>query len=417
MVSGPSYLRFLAPTGSYPQMARTLWRSASHLANVPCMSAASPDPGVTPITRSIRRPRIRLSGPGALVSCLPRLVGFPPVESVVLIGLVPAPNGRRQVGLTLRVDLDDVTTALDASSEHPCAPRQLAAALARNECTAAQIVVVSERVQAPPGRPGSDELGLHLSTALGAALAAHGLTVSDALVVQRGRWWSYRCRNRACCPPEGTLISTTEADRLGAALVLAGDPAEVLADRSVVLARVAPDTGLRAAAMAAALAPGCRPPADEPVRALTRVARLLEAQRVQDPTVSIPALAQALVDLHQVHVRDACLPAWKGAAGAASLALWSLLTRVAPRGFIAPPATLTALVAYARGDGTLAGVALERALDDDPTYRLALYAAHALSHGLPPQSIRHLVLEAAGDMRSQGLPLLDRSGMFQPGEV
>ena len=61
------------------------------------------------------RPRVRLSGPGALVACLPQLIGFEPVESLVLVGLIPGRAGRREVGLTLRVDLDDVVHALEVA--------------------------------------------------------------------------------------------------------------------------------------------------------------------------------------------------------------------------------------------------------------------------------------------------------------
>ncbi|OMQ14461.1 hypothetical protein A7K94_0216450, partial [Modestobacter sp. VKM Ac-2676] len=59
------------------------------------------------------------------------------------------------------------------------------------------------------------------------------------------------------------------------------------------------------------------------------------------------------------------------------------------------PATLLAVTAWARGQGALAGVALDRALDSEPTYPFAVLLRRALHACLPPSAIRDLVREAA----------------------
>jgi hypothetical protein len=49
---------------------------------------------------------------------------------------------------------------------------------------------------------------------------------------------------------------------------------------------------------------------------------------------------------------------------------------------------LLAFVAWQAGDGALASIAIERALDADPGYSMALLIADALHAGLPPSAAR-----------------------------
>ena len=62
--------------------------------------------------------------------------------------------------------------------------------------------------------------------------------------------------------------------------------------------------------------------------------------------------------------------------------------RSAPCGWPAPAATVLALVAWMRGEGSLATLALERALDEDPEYRLAALAAEMMRRGTDPRDWR-----------------------------
>jgi hypothetical protein len=68
--------------------------------------------------------------------------------------------------------------------------------------------------------------------------------------------------------------------------------------------------------------------------------------------------------------------------------LWIDLVRRLPAEFVAPPAALLAFTAWQAGDGALASVAIERALDADPEYSMALLVADALHAGLPPSAAR-----------------------------
>ena len=66
--------------------------------------------------------------------------------------------------------------------------------------------------------------------------------------------------------------------------------------------------------------------------------------------------------------------------------MWRDLLRIAPRGFVAPIASLFASMAYERGEGALAHRALDRALADDDQYSLALLLRRVFTAGWPPES-------------------------------
>jgi hypothetical protein len=68
--------------------------------------------------------------------------------------------------------------------------------------------------------------------------------------------------------------------------------------------------------------------------------------------------------------------------------LWVDLVRHVPTEFVAAPAALLAFTAWQAGNGALASVAIERALDADPQYSMALLISDALHAGLPPSAAR-----------------------------
>jgi hypothetical protein len=68
--------------------------------------------------------------------------------------------------------------------------------------------------------------------------------------------------------------------------------------------------------------------------------------------------------------------------------LWTDLLHQLPAEFTPAPAALLAFVAWQAGDGALASIAIERALDADPNYSMALLIADALHAGLPPSAAR-----------------------------
>jgi hypothetical protein len=63
--------------------------------------------------------------------------------------------------------------------------------------------------------------------------------------------------------------------------------------------------------------------------------------------------------------------------------LWTAVVRLAEREYVAAPASLLAFTAWQSGDGSLANVALQRALDADPGYTMAQLIRDAIASGIP----------------------------------
>jgi hypothetical protein len=334
--------------------------------------------------------RVSLVDPGEIAAALPLLLGFRPRESVVLVSLT-GPRGVR-VGLTVRADIP--------APEHAAA---LAAELTRRVRTdrpAAVLLLVVTDVDDPDPGGGHDDLP-HRALVHELTLALHRdrLPVRDALLVLAGRWWSYDCPSACCRPGRGTPLPVGTSE-LEAATVAAG---VVVADsREELAARIAPRPGAapmsavtrRVAAEAAArLAEiGADATAEE---SWTAVNAGLAHSRA-GTALSERALARILWGLRDIAVRDRALQLALDEDPAVD-SLWTECVRRAPRRYVPAPATLLAVSAWLRGDGAMAGVALERALAADRGYRLAGLLRQALTSCVPPDQLRAIVVGSAAD--------------------
>jgi hypothetical protein len=72
----------------------------------------------------------------------------------------------------------------------------------------------------------------------------------------------------------------------------------------------------------------------------------------------------------------------------AHLRLWADIVRRASGPWLPAPASLLAFTAWQAGDGTLANVALDRALAADPGYSMARLLRDILAAGVPPSQAR-----------------------------
>ena len=91
------------------------------------------------------------------------------------------------------------------------------------------------------------------------------------------------------------------------------------------------------------------------------------------------------VVLRRLRIRDDAWARMDPTHHRAHRRLWTDLTRRAQPGYAAAPASLLALTAWQAGDGAMANLALDRALADDPGYRMALLLREALAAGAPPK--------------------------------
>lgn len=341
--------------------------------------------------------RVRLTAPSEIAAAIPHLLGFRPHESVVVVSLT-GPGGRR-VGLTIRADLPP--------PEHAAA---LAAALTRSIGTdrpsAVLLAVVSEEgdVHGPGGADVPHRALIHELTV---ALAAAEVPVRDALLVRAGRWWSYDCPHHCCEPGAGAPLPT-EVTELEVASVATG--VVVARDRGELAARIARVAGESAAAMERTSDRVgdryCRARlADEAKtahRSWTEIQRVLGHCR-PGPAAAPVALAdrdiaRVVWGLSDVRVRDRALGLALGPDAAAAEILWTECTRRSPAPLDAAPATLLAVSAWLRGDGAMANVALDRALDSRPTYSLARLLSEALAGCLPPEQLRIAIRESVAEL-------------------
>ena len=324
-------------------------------------------------------PRVRLSGPGELLALIPYLLGFHPSDSLVSVGL-----RNDQVAFTLRVDLPPPGGAFSSSSVD-----WLVSTLSGQALTG--IVLV--------GYGGSAQVGPPMA-ALAAALHTAAVPLVDRLRVCDHRFWSYDCADPTCCPPTGRSFAA-EHNRIAAEAAYVGLVA--LPDRADLESRVAPVGGPHRVAMERARhAADLRRQSivDSAVDADTATGLLVLAgtvavhdalQRYQssaDANLTDDEVAWLALSLHNIDVRDA---AWrrcdKGDLNR-HRALWTDVTRRAPRRDVAPPAALLGYVCWQQGDGALAGIALSRALSADPRYQMAGLLLQVIAAGMPPESWR-----------------------------
>jgi hypothetical protein len=292
--------------------------------------------------------------------------------------------------------------------------REVARALARSIRTddpdGVLVAVVSEAPAVPDADDGdgAGEEGLphrHLVHQLVLALDAAGVPVREALLVGRGRWWSYDCPDPCCAPGAGTALpagtSALAAASVVSGAVLAGSRAELEAriaapdgpERAQVAAACLDHAAARAARARAIGWPAVGDQAWAVVReAVTRRRSSGLAALVR---LSPAELAEIVWGLCDTTVRDRALALSLGDDATAAEDLWAECTRRAPTPLDAAPATLLAVSAWLRGDGAMANVALDRALDSDPGYPLADLLARGLAACLSPAELRELIAATA----------------------
>ncbi len=325
---------------------------------------------------------LRLRTPADVVEAVPYLLGFHPRNSLVALSL----RGLRQrLGLVLRCDLP------------PPESRHLVAA-----CAAAHLAAdgASQAVVAVyAGGDGLAALDPHrpLVDALDRALREQGIGLHEALYVADGRWWSFFCV-AACCPAEGTPLVFHPDSPVARAARAWG--LQALADRDAVAARLEPVTGAEAEALAAAFktvkaelagrlstGSGVQALREESLSLLRRaVRRMLQGGE----SFQAREVARLVLGLEDHAVRDQAAEWRYGRYGAAALRLWLLLARRATPPHDLVPLTLAALAVYSSGDGVLARIAVERALERDPDYRLACLVRDVLDQGVHPKNLYRL---------------------------
>ncbi|ACY97145.1 MULTISPECIES: DUF4192 domain-containing protein [Thermomonospora] len=321
------------------------------------------------------RPALKIRSPHDAVSVVPYLLGFHPADSLVAIGF-DGPAGT----CAMRFDLP----RSGAAELREGLAERAGLLLSRNGFR--QVLLIGY---------GPAERVTPVIDASRRALAERGITVKEALRVADGRWWSYLCRDPGCCPPEGTAYDIS-ASVIAAEATFAGHVA--YADRSELQRTIAPLTGPARQAMRRAT-----DRAEERLLSWAAAGHSPERIRARMVEEAVPLLADLTsragppsdeeiawlgVLLTNLRVRDEAWVRMDLDDPASVIAFWSDVLRRVETPYAAAPACLLAYAAYTTGDGGLANIALDRAMEADPAYSLALVLREVIDSAIPPSKAR-----------------------------
>ncbi len=309
-----------------------------------------------------------LTSPHDLLAAIPFLIGYHPQNSLVLVSLKSD-----AVGMAMRVDLpsDIAIESYDLLASH----------FVREEAEAALIVAYADRSSADP-----ESVLINVS----AALVRAGIDIKESLIVRDNRFRSMLCTDVACCPPEGTQIPDLDTSRIAAEHVIAGHPMPFENVDGLVQSISAVPSSFEISWQDEVQKFWVSSDVEE-VQELQRdgataIIDLAGEYREGRGAEDRELVARVIGRLSDIQVRDFALGSHSEESADWYWSMWRDLLRIAPRGFVAPVASLYAALAYERGEGALAHKALDRALHDDDQYSLALLLRRVFTAGWPPHS-------------------------------
>ncbi|WP_030609040.1 DUF4192 domain-containing protein [Streptomyces achromogenes] len=365
------------------------------------------DPSAGPADHTAQ---VTLRTPAELADALPYLLGYRPEDSMVLVALHDR-GGSGRFGGRARL-------GIPANEEDwEAAARQLARGL----------VTGSERRGARPEgmvafvcqEPGPGESGrevkrrlTRLAQLMRTECGSLDVPVVEALCISDGRYWSYCCPVKGCCPEDGSPMGLPGTSVLAAAATYAG--LQVRGTLKELRARLQPwesaaaldqEIALDTAGMS--LVPRIL---DEGTREEVARETLVLAERIirrfaaaapvsgthpadvrDDGLLGADEAAALILGLQDRTTRDRAAAWMEGDVAGPALRLWRALARrcVGPYSeHAAAPLTLAGWVAWSTGDELEAREALAMALGADPDYLFARLLHQACNEGLDPEAVR-----------------------------
>ncbi|WP_433684132.1 DUF4192 domain-containing protein [Nocardia sp. CA-119907] len=358
---------------------------------------------------------LHVDDPGELIVAVPAMVGFVPERSLVVAVLGGASDPGRSpiIDAVVRFDLDHEGGRRGLAAACAECVTQICAAEGATEVLA---VIVDDRAREPQrthrhGAASTGPLGA-LIAAFARRLAAQEVYLEGAWAVRAieadQRWWSLPDANHY-----GTLPDPATS-MVAVAHVLEGRP--IRAARSELTDLVATDDEL--VRQVAAHLDSARAIAHEGYAAAVRRGdpngyhrRALEhllwqiANTDSGACLTAREYAEVAAALRDRIVRDALFGLAIGDHAAAAENLWVALVRALSGSDRADAATLLGYSAYIRGDGPLAGIALQAALDADPVHSLANLLEISLRTGMRPDTLRRLAYCGLGIAADLGIDL------------
>lgn len=308
-----------------------------------------------------------ISSPIDLLSAIPFLIGYQPDDCIVLLALE-----NDSISLAIRIDFPENLSVSEADS--------LVARLAEHQ----DVLLVTYI----PDTCHDSEATLRPLTE---ALSASGKNLRESIIVVAGRWRSMICSDELCCPIEGSPLPELSLSRIAAEEVSKGKPfpfssLEALSDSI----DSEPQPKLVEAIKLISEIDYDQDPAPFQREGANAVIDFMQDFRCDGICRDQKLVAKVIVRLCDLQVRDFALGIMDEEESELFFSAWRWLMRIAPKNYIAAPATLLAVSSYERGDGALANLALKKALDDQPNYALALLLQKVFQSGQSPALFRSL---------------------------
>lgn len=346
--------------------------------------------------------RSHVSSAGDLVAAVPALLGFTPHRSLVLVCLMEAYPGEISIGTVMRHDLSlppatNVRTLFGddrfpLGSEMTDVIDKFAELCEREQVRRAVTLVVDDRAESTVDGSDTDRRFRAIAIRLSEKLQSVGTELTQAFVVadlvDGARWATL------VGPAAGGSISDPETSPTALAYLVAGRPP--LGSRDQLKRTVQPidDEATRKIARIVERARSAQNGSDRDSLESVLGRLLVWAAAPPDSpafvTLSRTETAEFGLGIRRVMVRDSLLAITLTGLADIAEQLWLYLARMLPAPERSTPATLLAFSAYARGDGVLAAVAVEVALEADPDYSLATLLDRSLSAGARPEMIREV---------------------------
>jgi uncharacterized protein DUF4192 len=323
---------------------------------------------------------IRLTDPGQLLAGIPGLLTFfPDPDSLVFVTLTG--NRKHEVRGALRVDLPEDGGIVELVD-------QLHLIALNHQATGVELVILGGGNADPP-----DALPHRtLIRLIAEALEPDGIELTHATWAPRiehdATYWCYE--NATCTgqlpDPDTSPVTTAMAvaglpiyaSRAELAAQLAADPAGALAHRAELLAtRRGSDP---------------EPNHEEDLELIRRLVDGITTGTVE-PVLDDATIVRLADALSNPDIREACLAFAFTVRAKGAQRLWTALTRAVPGPDRAEPASLLALCAYLRGEGTLAGMAADAALEANPNHQLGWIMRHVLDYGILPTQLEEMLAE------------------------
>jgi hypothetical protein len=292
---------------------------------------------------------MEISSPRELIAAIPHLLGFVPEESLVIVALTD-----NDVSSVVRVDWPTSEAVVSGSLSRY--------AQSIHDYDIVFCFYVDNEIQE------FDSI----------KALFHNSELLDVLAVNRGRWTSLMCTDESCCPREGRLVHS-ETPVVAAEFVFKGS--SPFASRDELAQSIAPMSLSASDKQECETAFAAMSTVDDVVAEIDWV---MEISSHGKP-LTWNETARLSLALSEIRVRDALLrrafESFNVRMHLRSL-LMSTISRI-PEAHVAPAATLLAGVVWLDGNGPLARIALDRALEADSEYSLAQLLDTALTHAVP----------------------------------